>query len=147
MDDLRVDDWDAMIDVNLRGILHGIAAALPVFRDQQGGHFVNVASTAAYKTVPGQAVYSATKTASRVLTDGLRQEVGPEIRVTLISPGFTNTDFIDNVPDEKQRAEMAASRERFAMPADAVARAIAYAVEQSDTVNVGEVVLRSSAQP
>lgn len=147
MDDLRVDDWDAMIDVNLRGILNGIAAALPVFRAQQAGHFVNVASTAAYKTVPGQAVYAATKTAVRVLTDGLRQEVGPDIRVTLISPGFTDTDFVESVPDERQRKEMTASRERFAMPADAVARAIAYAIEQPAKVNVGELVLRSSSQP
>ena len=147
MDNLRVDDWDAMIDVNLRGILYGIAAALPVFRAQRAGHFVNLASTAAYKTVPGQAVYAATKTAVRVLTDGLRQEVGPDIRVTLISPGFTNTDFVEAVPDEQQRKEMTASRERFAMPADAVARAIIFSIEQPGAVNVGELVLRSSSQP
>lgn len=86
LDDLRVDDWDAMIDVNVRGVLHGIAAALPVFRGQGFGQFVHTASTAAYRTVPKQAVYSATKVAVRAISDGLRQEAGPDVRVSVVSP-------------------------------------------------------------
>ncbi|MDT0611078.1 SDR family oxidoreductase [Streptomyces lancefieldiae] len=103
LEDLRVDEWDDMIDVNLRGVLHGIAAALPVFRRQEAGHFVMVASAAAYRTVPGQAVHSATKTAVRTVCDGLRQEVG-DLRVTIVSPGFVHTDFVNTVVGPETRA-------------------------------------------
>ncbi|RLV49604.1 SDR family oxidoreductase [Nocardioides mangrovicus] len=146
MDDLRVDDWDLMIDVNLRGVLHGIAAALPVFREQGRGHFVHIASTAAYKVVPQQALYAATKTAVRVLTDGLRQELAPDLRVSLVSPGFTHTEGIGKGSDPEIAAAMIARRDEIAMPPEAVARAVAYALEQPESVDVGEIVLRSTAQ-
>ena len=94
-DDLRVEDWEAMIDVNIKGVLYGIAAALPVFRRQGSGHFVHVVSTAGLKIVPLQGVYAATKNAVRTLTEALRQEAGETVRVTSVSPGFVRTDFAE----------------------------------------------------
>ncbi|MFF5175377.1 SDR family oxidoreductase [Micromonospora sp. NPDC000089] len=146
LDDLRVDEWDDMIDVNLRGVLHGIAAALPVFRRQGYGHLVTVASTAAYRTVPGQAVYSATKTAVRTVCEGLRQEVGDTIRVTVVSPGFVHTDFVNAVADPDTRAALLASRDAMALDPAAIADAIAYAVTQPDQVDINEIVVRPTAQ-
>ncbi|RCH67532.1 SDR family NAD(P)-dependent oxidoreductase [Streptomyces sp. SDr-06] len=146
LDDLRVDDWDAMIDVNIKGVLYGIAAALPVFRRQGYGHFVNVSSTAARRTVPHQAVYSATKAAVHALSEGLRQEAGDALRVTLITPGFVRTDFVDSAPNPDVRAQLLASRDTFAIEPAAIARAVAYAIEQPDDVDVSEVVVRPTAQ-
>jgi NADP-dependent 3-hydroxy acid dehydrogenase YdfG len=146
LDDLRVEDWEAMIDVNIKGVLYGIAAALPVFRRQGTGHFVNMASTAAYRTVPNQAVYSGTKVAVRAISEGLRQEAGDRLRVTVVSPGFVRTDFIDTVPNARVKAELAESRDRFAIDPDDIARAIAFAIEQPPHVDVGEVVVRPTAQ-
>jgi NADP-dependent 3-hydroxy acid dehydrogenase YdfG len=146
LDDLRVADWEAMIDVNVKGVLYGIAAALPVFRAQGSGHFVTTASTAAYRTVPGQAVYSATKMAVRAICDGLRQEAGERLRVTVVSPGFVRTDFAEAAPDAAVRAGLLASRDQFAIPADAIARAIAFAIEQPPEVDVSEIVVRPAAQ-
>src|SRR5437899_9818158 len=97
LDELRVDDWEAMIDVNIKGVLYGIAAALPVFRRQGFGHFVNTASTAGLITKPNQAVYSATKFAVRAISEGLRQEAGDKLRVTIVSPGFVQTNFAESV--------------------------------------------------
>jgi NADP-dependent 3-hydroxy acid dehydrogenase YdfG len=145
-DELRVDDWELMVDVNLKGVLNGIAAALPVFREQGSGHFVHTASTAAYKVVATQAVYAATKTAVKVLTEGLRQEAGPNLRVTLISPGFTNTDGVGAGGSPEVAAQLLAQRDAIAMPPEAVARAIAFAIEQPDGVDVGEIVIRPTAQ-
>jgi NADP-dependent 3-hydroxy acid dehydrogenase YdfG len=145
--ELRVDDWDQMIDVNIKGVLYGIAAALPVFRKQGFGHFINTASTAAHKTVPNQSVYSGTKFAVRAISDGLRQEVAEEkLRVTIISPGFTRTNFADGVTNEEVKAQLAASRDKFAMPPEAVARAVAFAIEQPAEVDVAEIIVRSTAQ-
>lgn len=147
LSDLAVDDWEQMVDVNLKGVLYGIAAALPVFQAQESGHFVNVASTAARKTTPNQAVYSATKAAVLALSDGLRQELAGRLRVTVIAPGFTDTGFLGHVRDEALRSQMQQAAARFAMAPASVARAIAYAIEQPDDVNIGEIVLRSKAQP
>lgn len=146
LDDLRVDEWDDMIDVNLRGVLHGIAAALPVFRRQGFGHLVTVASTAAYRTVPGQAVYSATKTAVRAVCEGLRQEVGDATRVTVVSPGFVHTDFVNAVADPDARAKLLASRDAMALDPAAIGDAIAYAIAQPDQIDVNEIVVRPTAQ-
>jgi NADP-dependent 3-hydroxy acid dehydrogenase YdfG len=132
-------DWDRMIDVNLRGVLHGIAAALPVFVEQRSGHFVTVPSTAAAKWVPGQGVYAASKAGVRALCEVLRQETGPEIRATMVCPGATATEF---VTDPQAREQIAA----IAMAPDAVAEAIAYALEQPKSINVGEIVVRSAGQ-
>jgi NADP-dependent 3-hydroxy acid dehydrogenase YdfG len=144
----ELDDWNRMIDVNLRGVLHGIAAALPVFRTRGSGHFVTVASTAAYKWVPGQAVYAATKSAVRALCEVMRQELAPEgIRSTLVSPGFTDTDFISGTRDPGELAALTARREAIAMPPAAVAETIAFAIAQPDSVDIGEILVRPTVQP
>jgi NADP-dependent 3-hydroxy acid dehydrogenase YdfG len=146
LDDLRVEDWENMIDINVKGVLYGIAAALPVFRSQGFGHFVNTASTAAHRIVPNMAVYAATKTAVRVISEGLRQEAGDKLRVTVITPGFTRTNFAESIPDLHARAQIEASMEKIAMPPDAIARAIAFAIEQPSDVDVGEIIVRPTAQ-
>lgn len=146
LDDLRVDDWDRMVDVNIKGVLYGIAAGMPVFRRQGFGHFVNVASTAGMKTVPNQAVYSGTKFAVRAISEGLRQEAGPDLRVTIISPGFVDTEFAEAVPDAALREQILEYRDRVAISANAIADAIAFALEQPPDVDVGEIVIRPTAQ-
>ena len=147
IDDLAVEDWEQMIDVNIKGVLYGIAAALPVFREQKSGHFINIASTAARKTVPGQSIYSCTKAAVLALSDGLRQELAGQLRVTVILPGFTDTNFVAHVKDELLRSQLQQAGSRFAMPAETIAQAIAYAIDQPDSLNIGEITLRSTAQP
>lgn len=146
LDDLRVDEWDLMVDVNIKGVLYGIAAALPVFRRQGFGHFVTVASTAGHKTVPNQAVYSGTKFAVRAICEGLRQEAGEDLRVSVVSPGFVHTDFAEGVPDPELRAQILEFRDRVAISPAAIARAIAFAIEQPADVDVGEIVVRPTAQ-
>ena len=146
LDDLRVKEWEDMIDVNIKGVLYGIAAALPVFRRQGFGHFVNTASTAGLITKPNQAVYSATKFAVRAISEGLRQEAGDKLRVTIISPGFVRTDFVEAVANPQLRAQLAESREKFAIPPDAIARAIAFAIEQPPDIDVNEIIVRPTAQ-
>lgn len=145
-DALDVDGWQQMVDVNLVGVLNGIAAALPVFREQGSGHFVHTASTSAHRIVPAQGVYAATKTAVRVLSEALRQESGTGLRVTVVSPGFTATEGVTKTDDLEQRALLEAQRDAIAMPADAVAAAVAYAIAQPAGVDVGEVVVRPTAQ-
>ncbi len=146
LDDLSVDDWERMVDVNIKGVLYGIAAALPVFREQGFGHFVNVASTAARKVVPNQSVYAGTKAAVAAISDGLRQEVSKQLRVTVIFPGFTSTSFADQVKNSEIKSQLEQSAKTFAMPAEAVAGAMVYAIDQPEDVNVAEIVLRSTAQ-
>jgi NADP-dependent 3-hydroxy acid dehydrogenase YdfG len=122
LDDLRVDDWDDMIDVNLKGTLYGIAAALPVFRKQGFGHFINIISTAGLKIVPTMAVYAATKNAVRTLTEGLRQEAGPKLRVTGISPGFVKTNLADSVTLRGAKDHIIAQMNEIAISPEAIAR-------------------------
>ena len=145
--DLRVEDWDEMIDVNIKGVLYGIAAALPVFRRQGSGHFIHTASTAARKTVPNQVVYSATKEAVLAISDGLRQELAGNLRASTILPGFTDTAFSEHVKSPDLKEQLQKAGQKFAMSPEAVARAVAYVLEQPEDVNVGEVTLRSKAQP
>ena len=145
-DELAVDDWETMVDVNIKGVLFGIAAALPVFREQGSGHFIQTASTAARKTVPNQVVYSATKAAVLALSDGLRQELAGQIRVSTVLPGFTDTAFSEHVKSPELKAQMQKAGEKFAMSPEAVARAVVYILEQPEGVNIGEVTLRSKAQ-
>ncbi len=147
MDDLAVDDWETMVDVDIKGVLYGIAAALPVFRKQGAGHFIYTASTAARKTVPNQVVYSATKAAVLAISDGLRQELAGALRVSTILPGFTETSFADHVKDPKLQEQLRAAGSKFAMSPDAVAAAVDYLIDQPEQVNIGEVTLRSTAQP
>ncbi|MFF3401516.1 SDR family oxidoreductase [Streptomyces sp. NPDC002659] len=144
LDDLRVEDWEKMIDVNLKGVLYGIAAALPVFREQGSGHFVNTVSTAGLRIVPLQSVYAGTKNAVRTISEGLRQEAGDSLRVTVVSPGAVRTDFAEHMAPAA-KAQIGKLME-IALPPDAVARATAFAIEQPDGVDVGDIVVRPTAQ-
>lgn len=146
LDDLRVEDWEAMIDVNIKGVLYGIAAALPVFRKQEFGHFVNIASTAAFRILPNMSVYAGTKFAVRAISEGLRQEAGDKLRVTIVSPGMTRTNFAESMTNPDVKAKLEESRDSFAMSPDAIARAIVFAIEQPADIDVGEIVVRPTAQ-
>ena len=146
LDELRVEDWEDMIDINLKGVLYGIAAALPIFRKQGFGHFINTASVAAHRIVPNMAVYAGTKIAVRAISEGLRQEAGDKLRVTVISPGFTRTNFAESMTNQNVKAQIVASMEKFAMSPDAIARAIAFAIEQPADVDIGEIIVRPTAQ-
>lgn len=143
MASLRVDEWDRMIDVNIRGVLHGIAAVLPAMQARRSGHVVNVASIGAHAVSPTAAVYCATKYAVWALSEGLRQEHS-DIRVTTISPGVTASELAESIADEKGREEMKAFR-RVAIGADAIARAIRFAIEQPGDVDTSEIVIRPTA--
>jgi NADP-dependent 3-hydroxy acid dehydrogenase YdfG len=146
LDDLRVEDWEDMIDINIKGVLYGIAAALPVFRRQGSGHFVNTLSTAGLQIVPNQAVYAGTKNAVRAITEGLRQEAGDRLRVTTVSPGVTRTPFAEETLDPEARAQLVARKARIGIEPEAIARAIAFAIEQPADVAVNEIVVRPTAQ-
>ena len=147
MADLDVDEWDAMIDVNLRGVLHGIAAALPVFRSQGHGHLVTTVSTSGLKIVPTQAVYAGTKNAVRTLMEALRQEsTDGVLRTTSISPGYVRTELVDYIDDPGQRGQAQHAMEALGISPDAVARAIAFAIEQPDDVEIGDITIRPTTQ-
>lgn len=144
---LDVDGWSAMIDVNLRGVLHGIAAALPVFRQQGEGHFVTTVSTAGLKISPTMAVYAATKNAVRTLLEGLRQEsTDGMLRTTSISPGYVRTELADSVDDPDIREQIRSGMLEFAISPEAVARAIAFAIEQPRDVEIGDITIRPTVQ-
>ncbi len=145
--DLDVDAWSAMIDVNLRGVLHGIAAALPVFRRQGRGHFVTTVSTAGLKIVPTMAVYAATKNAVRTVMEGLRQEsTDGVVRTTSISPGFVDTQLDSSIDDSTVREQIRRSMDDFGLAPAAVARAIAFAIEQPHDVEIGDITVRPTVQ-
>jgi NADP-dependent 3-hydroxy acid dehydrogenase YdfG len=146
LDDLLVEDWEEMIDVNIKGVLYGIAAALPVFRKQGFGHFINTASTAGLITKPTMSVYSGTKFAVRAISEGLRQEAGEKLRVTIITPGFVRTNLANSMTNQDVKAQILDTMDKLAISPDAIARAIAFAIEQPADVDVGEIVVRPTAQ-
>ncbi len=147
MTGLDVDGWSAMVDVNLRGVLHGIAAALPVFRGQGQGHFVTTVSTSGLKIVPTQAVYAATKNAVRTLLEGLRQEsTDGVLRTTSVSPGYVRTELANSIEDPETREQIRKGMNEFAIPPEAVARAIAFAIEQPHDVEIGDITIRPTVQ-
>jgi NADP-dependent 3-hydroxy acid dehydrogenase YdfG len=147
MANLDVDGWSAMIDVNLRGVLNGIAAALPVFHRQGQGHLVTTVSTAGLKIVPTQAVYAATKNAVRTLLEGLRQEsTDGVLRTTSISPGYVRTELANSVDDAAVREQIRRGMDEFGIPPEAVARAIAFAIEQPHDVEIGDITIRPTTQ-
>lgn len=137
---MKVDEWDAMIDVNIRGVLHGIAAALPRMKAQGSGHFVNISSIGGYQVWPTCGVYCATKYAVRAISDGLRLE-NDDIRVTVVSPGVVESELASTITDPVAVGAMDEFR-KIALTPDAIARAIAYAVEQPDDVDVNELIVR-----
>src|SRR4051812_12673741 len=147
LDRLKVDEWDRMIDVNIKGVLYGIAAALPRMKEQKRGHIINVSSVAGHKVRAGGAVYSATKHAVRVISEGLRQEVKPyNIRTTFISPGAVDTELPDTITEPDVAATMRKMYDEIAIPADSFARAVAYAMSQPDDVDINEILFRPTRQ-
>jgi len=146
-DELRQDDWDAMVATHITGLLNGIGAALPIFRRQRSGQFVNVASTAAYVVKSPQAVYAATKNAVRTVLEGLRQEsTDGVVRTTAVSPGFVNTELDSSIDNATVREEIRRNMDAFGMPPEAVAEAIAFAVDQPSGVEIGEIIVRPTLQ-
>ena len=142
----KTQDWDRMIDVNIKGVLYGIAAALPHMKAQRGGHIINVSSVAGHKVRSGNAVYAATKTAVRVISEGLRQEVKPyAIRTTIISPGAVASELPDGVT-EPDIADAMRKFYEIAIPAESFARMVAFAMSQPDDVDVNEILFRPTKQ-
>lgn len=146
LSELKVDEWDRMIDINIKGVLYGIAATLPVFQKQNFGHFINLASVVGIKVFsPGGTVYSGTKFAVRAISEGLRHEVGGTIRTTTIEPGAVESELKFG-SSHKESSEFVTDFYKQAIPADSVARAIAYAIEQPADVDINEIVLRPTSQ-
>ena len=144
---LKIDDWDRMIDVNIKGVLYGIAAALPYMKQRKAGHFINVSSVAGHKVRAGGAIYAATKHAVRALSEGLRQEVKPyNIRTTVISPGAIATELPNSITEADLSESFHKFYEEFAIPADSFARAVAFAISQPDDVDINEILFRPTRQ-
>ncbi|MGV0106117.1 Oxidoreductase [Nostoc sp. DSM 114160] len=145
LDQVKVEEWERMIDINIKGVLYGIAAVLPIMRQQKSGHVINISSVAGHKVFPGAAVYCATKYAVRAISEGLRLESNGEIRSTNISPGAVATELGNTITDKDAAAGINQLYE-IAIDADAIARAIAYAIEQPSDVDVNEIIIRPTRQ-
>lgn len=146
LSEVKVDEWDRMIDINVKGVLYGIAAALPLFQAQGAGHFINIASVAGLKVFsPGGTVYSGTKFAVRAISEGLRHEVGGTIRTTTIEPGAIDSE-LQLGSSHEESSKFVKDFYKLAIPADSVARAIAYAIDEPANVDINEIVLRPTAQ-
>ena len=144
---LKIDDWNRTIDVNLKGVLYGIAAALPYMKQQKSGHIINVSSVAGHKVRPGSAVYAATKAAVLMISEGLRQEVKPyHIRTTVISPGAVDTELPNSITEPDIAENVRKLYEMGAIPADSFARAVAFAMSQPDNVDINEILFRPTSQ-
>jgi NADP-dependent 3-hydroxy acid dehydrogenase YdfG len=144
---LKIDDWNRMIDVNLKGVLFGIAAALPYMKQQKSGHIINVSSVAGHKVRPGSAVYAATKTAVLVISEGLRQEVKPyNIRTTVISPGAIATELADSITEPDIAENVRKFVQEIALPAESLARVVAFAMSQPEDMDVNEILFRPTKQ-
>jgi len=147
LENQHFDEWEQMIDTNLKGTLYGISSVLPYFKKQQSGHIINVSSVAGHKVHPGGAVYSATKFAVRALSEGLRQEVKDyNLRTTIISPGAIKTELPDHITDEQAKAGMKDLSD-IAISPDAIAHAVAYAIRQPEDFDVNEILIRPTKQP
>ncbi len=147
LENLHYEEWEQMIDINIKGVLYGIGAVLPHFKAQKSGHFINVSSVAGHHVAPSSAVYSATKFAVRAISEGLRQEVKPyHVRTSIISPGMTASELTNSITDEAIKP-MISMIEQMAIPAESIARAVAYVIDQPDEVDVSEMIIRPTAQP
>lgn len=143
----KVEDWEQMIDVNLKGVLYGIAAVLPLMKAQKSGHIINVSSVAGHLVRPGGAVYSATKHAVRVISEGLRQEVKPyNIRSTIISPGAVATELPQSITETDVAAGIAKFYDEYAIPATSFANMVAFAISQPEDVDINEILFRPTRQ-
>lgn len=144
---LKIDDWNRTIDVNLKGVLYGIAAALPYMKQQKSGHFINVSSVAGHKVRPNSAVYAATKSAVLVLSEGLRQEVKPyNIRTTAISPGAVATELASSITEPDIAQSVSGFMQEIALPAESFARVVAFAISQPEEMDVNEILFRPTRQ-
>lgn len=141
---LKVEEWNRMIDVNIRGVLHGIAAGLPIMKQQGFGQFINISSIGGHEVSPTAAVYCATKFAVNAISEGLRMEVGEHIRVTVVSPGVTESELADTISDQEARMVMKEYR-KVALPSVAIAKSILFAIEQPQNVDVNEMIVRPTA--
>lgn len=143
----KIADWERMIDVNLKGVLYGIAAALPHMKAQRSGHIINVSSVAGHKVRPGSAVYAATKAGVLVISEGLRQEVKPyNIRTTVISPGAVATELPASITEPDVAAGIQEFYEKYAIPADSFANMVMFAMSQPEDVDINEILFRPTAQ-
>lgn len=147
MDRLKVDEWDQMIDVNLKGVLYGIAAALPHMKAQKSGHIINLSSVLGHRIIPTSAVYSATKFGVRALSDGLREEVAADnIRVTVISPGSVRTELHDHISEKDVQQANREFAAKVSLPATTFARLVAFAIGEPEDVGISEILFRPTAQ-
>ncbi|MBJ6359752.1 SDR family oxidoreductase [Paenibacillus sp. GCM10012307] len=147
---LKVDEWDRMIDVNIKGVLYGIAAVLPHMEERNEGHIINVSSVAGHEIAPSGAVYSATKFAVRTLTEGLRKELRPDqnIRTTIISPGAVDTELTHSITDTNVKTVMSGFLNKIVpLKGEDIAAAIRYAIEQPTSVSINEIIVRPTSQP
>lgn len=146
IDELDVDGWEQMININIKGVLYGMAAAIPVFKQQQSGHIVNIISTSGIKIVPTQGIYAGTKNAVRTISEAFRQESDGKIRITGISPGVVKTDFANHIKNESMKTVIQQNMKQFAISPEAVADAVIYAISQPKEVEVGDIVIRPAKQ-
>lgn len=146
IDDLDIDGWEEMIDINLKGVLYGMAAAIPVFKNQQSGHIVNIISTSGIKIVPMQGVYAATKNAVRTISEAYRQESDGNVRITGISPGFVKTNFASGIKNQEIKTVIQKGMAQMAISPEAIANAVIYTITQPADVEIGDIVIRPAAQ-
>jgi NADP-dependent 3-hydroxy acid dehydrogenase YdfG len=146
VNDYKVNEWNQMIDVNIRGVLYGIASALPIFEQQNRGQFINITSVGDRWVGPTSTIYSATKFAVRAISEGLRQEVSDKIRVTIVAPGATVSELSNSISDPVLKKAADDQFRSNTIPAEAIARAVAFAIEQPEDVDVNELVVRPTAQ-
>ncbi|KFC18855.1 SDR family oxidoreductase [Chryseobacterium sp. FH1] len=146
IDELDVDGWEQMIDINVKGVLYGMAAAIPVFKQQHSGHIVNIISTSGIKIVPTQGIYAGTKNAVRTISEAFRQESDGNIRITGISPGVVKTDFANHIKNESMKTVIQQNMENLAISPEAIADAVIYAISQPKEVEIGDIVIRPAKQ-
>lgn len=146
IDELDVDGWEQMIDINIKGVLYGMAAAIPVFKQKQSGHIVNIISTSGIKIVPTQGIYAGTKNAVRTIAEAFRQESDGNIRITGISPGVVKTDFAKHIKNESMKTVIQQNMEHLAISPEAVADAVIYAISQPKDVEISDIVIRPAKQ-
>lgn len=146
IDDLDIEGWEEMIDINLKGVLYGMAAAIPIFINQKSGHIVNIISTSGIKIVPTQGVYAATKNAVRTISEAYRQESNGDVRITGISPGLVKTDFARGIKNQEIKTAIQKGMDQTAISPVAIANAVIYAISQPKDVEIGDIVIRPAAQ-
>lgn len=147
LESLKVDEWDNMIDINIKGTLYGIAAALPIMKAQKFGHIINVSSIAGHKVTPAGAIYCATKHAVRVISEGLRSEVKPyNLRTTIISPGAVDTELTHHITEEGVAGQIQQFYDEHAIPPSSFASAVEFAITQPANVDINEILFRPTSQ-